>query len=100
MRPVAGGARVETVVEWGLGTWKGVTCTFQSLATIIAWLVGRYWTYNIFILERGSFPHVEISQHVAGKLIFPKWHWIHLSIDIKNTGKAIVNITKADIKIQ
>lgn len=35
--------------------------TLAHVVTMLAIIVGGLWTYNIFIKERNSFPHANIS---------------------------------------
>jgi hypothetical protein len=73
--------------------------TIQAVTTVFALIVGGVWTYKIFILERVTSPHVDVSQVVTGKLISPDWYWIQVSINAKNTGRSLVKFDTADIEV-
>jgi hypothetical protein len=85
---------------WNLALWKDALATIQSFATIVALIVGGYWTYTTFIMERTSFPHVKMSQTVQGRLVAPEWYWIMASITVENTGKYLVSIDNIDVRVQ
>jgi hypothetical protein len=92
--------KVPFFAKWEVGTWKDLMAGIQSVATVIALLAGGWWTYQIFVLERETSPHANVTQVVTGKLISQKWYWIQISITAQNTGKSLVQFDDADIRVQ
>jgi hypothetical protein len=82
-----------------LGGQKDAVSTIQAVATVLALTLGGVWTYKIFVLERVTSPHIDLSQVVTGKLISPDWYWIQVSITAKNTGRSLAKFDTADIEV-
>jgi hypothetical protein len=86
--------------EGRFGAWKDVLAAAQSVATVIALLIGGFWTYWVFVENREDLPHANISESVTGRLISPEWYWLQVSVTITNAGKHLVAIGDADITVQ
>src|SRR5271155_2188639 len=89
----------DLIPKWTLDTWKDLMTVIQAFATIVALVLGGWWTYKIFVLERETSPHANVSQVVTGKFIPPKWYWIQIYVTAQNTGKTLVKFDTADIRV-
>ena len=56
-----------------LEKFKELTETAQAVATVIAILVGGWWTYTSFIQGREKFPHLNIKQRVSHIALTDRW---------------------------
>lgn len=71
-------------------SWKDVATTFQSVTTVIALIVGAWWTYTIFIQSRQDRPRIAIT-HSVGHLRISEGHTLLMvSEKLTNVGTTAV----------
>jgi len=83
-----------------LAAQKDVLETLQTALTIAAIIVGGWWTYTLFIEHRESLPHLNIRHSVTSKMVLPNITWIHLTVNIENTGDSLASLHSADVRLQ
>ena len=87
-------------VAWNTVFKDGWLDRLQSLVTIVAIIVGGYWTYRLFVMKRELRAHLNINSAVVSKIISPGVVLIHLSMSVQNTGEGLVTLGDADIRVQ
>jgi len=82
-----------------LQTWKDVTAIVQSIATVLALVIGGVWTYMIFIQHRQNKPALEVSQ-VVQQFCLPD-HLILLSVKevLKNSSPVKVELESGETRV-
>lgn len=72
----------------------------QSIVTIFAVLVGGFWTYTLFVKERGNYPHATI-EHAISHIAFSKdINLLRVLMTVKNTGTSMLEIKNMFIRVQ
>jgi hypothetical protein len=79
---------------------KDLLQTIQAALTIAAIIVGGWWTYRLFVEQREAYPHLKIDQTVTSKALLQGVSWIHLTVNIENTGKSLVSLHSAEVRVQ
>jgi hypothetical protein len=72
----------------------------KNIVTIVAFLVGGYWTYTNFILERRAYPHASIEQKISHIPLSDQINLMRIEIGLTNTGNAILVSRRQLIRIQ
>lgn len=71
----------------------------ESVVTIIAIIVGGFWTYWLFIQNREKYPKAKIG-HKVETLELDKETLIRLTIEIKNIGKVKLTVKSGEVWLQ
>lgn len=79
---------------------KDKILTVQSVVSIIAIIIGGWWTYENFIQERKNFPHANIDFNFSQTLLTPEIRLLGVSILISNTGTSRMEVQNSEIRIQ
>jgi len=74
--------------------------TTQAFITIVAIVVGGFWTYNLFIKERKDYPHANIEQKLSHIALSDRINLLRLEIQLSNTGNSRLVLKKSVIRIQ
>jgi hypothetical protein len=81
---------LRTNIKDELEPWKDAAAALQSFITVLALIVGAYWTYTTFITTRQDRPRLTIT-HSASH--FPiSDHRILLSVSEKLTNPGAINV--------
>ena len=81
-------------------TFKDKAETVQAIVTIIAILVGGFWTYNLFIKERKHFPHANIEHKVSHVVLPDQINLLRVGVMITNAGSSRLLSNKSVIRVQ
>ena len=71
----------------------------ESVATILAILIGGVWTYILFIKNREKFPKADIT-HSIEKINRKNDVIVRLTIEIKNLGKVKLPVKSGEVRLQ
>lgn len=71
----------------------------ESLATILAILIGGIWTYILFIKNREKFPKADIT-HKIEKINRKQDVIVRLTIKIENLGKVKLPVESGEVRLQ
>lgn len=71
----------------------------ESVATILAILIGGGWTYILFIKNREKFPKAEITHRIE-KINRKNDVIVRLTIEIKNLGKVKLPVKSGEVRLQ
>lgn len=71
----------------------------ESVATILAILIGGVWTYILFIKNREKFPKADITHRIE-KINRKNDVIVRLTIEIKNLGKVKLPVKSGEVRLQ
>jgi len=74
--------------------------TLKAGFGIAAILVGGFWTYYHFLMERRNFPHANIEQRISHIALSESVKLVRLDTELTNTGNARLISGKAIVRIQ
>jgi hypothetical protein len=97
---VAPGAASPTKERSALERSKDVASIVQSVATVIAIVVGGAWSYLLFIKERREYPHANLQQSATHAQLGPNANLLRVGVAITNAGTTRMDLKSAIIKIQ
>jgi hypothetical protein len=72
----------------------------QAIATIVAILVGGWWTYTLFVAQGGFSPGIKIDYDISSKALSRNTVLLHLRVRAENTGRSLVEWGEADVRVQ
>lgn len=72
----------------------------QAVVSIVAIIVGAWWTYDTFIRERRHLPHANIEHKVSHVRLDPKTTLLQVAVTVSNTGSSYMEIKTTDVRIQ
>jgi hypothetical protein len=77
-----------------LSDFQELTESIQSIFTVLAIIVGGYWTYNLYKVKREGLPRANIEHNVNVIYISPSRNRLILSIDVivENTGSVLLKL--------
>lgn len=78
-----------------LGTWKDVTATAQSIATVIAAVAAAWW----FLTQGTTTPHANLTQSIQTVKIHEKWRLVRLSVRLSNVGSVPIPLSAGQVYI-
>ena len=73
---------------------------FEAAATVIAIIVGGYWTYILFVKRRIDFPRSNIEHRVTHRIISDRKLLLHVDVTISNVGDTLVQLVSGEMRIQ
>ena len=71
-------------LKYNVAIVKDVAVALQSLATVIALLVGGFWTFRAFVKTRGKHPRAKIEHQVSFRLLPDDSHLLILDVFVEN----------------
>ncbi len=74
--------------------------TLKASIGIVAILVGGFWTYYHFLMERRNFPHANIEQRISHIALSESINLVRLDTELTNTGNARLISGKSIVRIQ
>jgi hypothetical protein len=72
----------------------------QSAVTILALLVGGWWTWRNFIRNRGKFPRVRLGHSIFQSLIDDRHRMIRVTLRVENQSTVLIRPGKITVRIQ
>lgn len=72
---------------------------FEAAATVIAIIVGGYWTYMLFVKRRIDFPRANITQQVTHRAISNGKLLVHVDVIISNVGDMLLQLESGGVGI-
>ena len=80
-------------------TTKNIVQIIESLATVIAIVVGGFWTYGVFIRHRQKYPRAMITHQIVQKPIGRGKTLFLATIQIENKGDVLVKINRGEVRL-
>ena len=78
-------------------TWAKI---LESWAKIFGLIVAAAWGWLIFIKKRQKYPRANISHQIEERRLTPEKTLIRLSVEIKNIGDVLVEISSGEAWVQ
>lgn len=72
----------------------------QSITTIIAVIIGGFWTYDVFIKERRNVPHANIEHRISHLTLAKNAHLLRVGIELSNAGGSMMGISQSIVRVQ
>lgn len=79
---------------------KHILGIVQSIATIVALVIGGVWALYIYNNQREAKPHLNIDHEITSILLSPEYRLIHISVIHENRGNTLIELNKSDIRLQ
>ena len=79
---------------------KEITDIVQSLATVLAFIAGGFWSYRLFVQRRQKYPRAEISHNVTNVRLTHDKILLNVIVNISNTGDVLLSLDSAETRIQ
>lgn len=83
-----------------LASNKDAFDALKSLATILAFFVGGFWTWLLFVSKRERFPRASVTQDVSVWDISDKHRLVRVHIVVKNEGDVLLCMSKGHTWLQ
>lgn len=80
--------------------FKNAAGAVQSVAAVIAIVVGGIWTYDLFIKQRKGVPQANVSHAVSFKQVSDTQVWVHVAVHFENTGETILRLVDGEARVQ
>ncbi|MSQ32999.1 MAG: hypothetical protein EXR60_01050 [Dehalococcoidia bacterium] len=80
--------------------WKDVADIAQSVATVLAILVGGYWTWMFFVSKRGRFPRADIKHNISHRPFANGKVVLSVSVIISNNGDVLLSLVSLETRVQ
>lgn len=79
-----------------LAKWKDIIDIIHSIFVIFAIIWAGIWFF-----QQGEIkPRTDVSHEITHRIIHDNYKWVHILVNIKNTGKTPVVIEKCTVYIQ
>lgn len=79
---------------------KDIADIAQSISTVLAVLVGGWWTYRLFVKKRQDYPRATITHSVIHKPLATGHYLLHVAINVKNTGEILLRLASGFTRVQ
>src|ERR1700737_2768954 len=83
-----------------LSKFKDIADALHSTATIIALIVGGWWTYSRFIKKREKFPRAKISHSITHRRLDDHFQLLHVALNVQNAGEVLLCLHKGFVLVQ
>jgi hypothetical protein len=84
----------------GLSDFSTFANITQSLTTVIAILVGGFWSYTLFVKKRQDYPKAKIEHKVTRRVIQGDMILLSIDVFVYNTGDVIIILLPWEITIK
>ncbi|RQW79512.1 MAG: hypothetical protein EHM14_08450 [Methanothrix sp.] len=73
-----------------LSNFQIITASIQSIFTVLAIIIGGYWTYNIYNVKREGLPRASVEHNADVLYISENRLILNIDVTIKNTGSVLL----------
>ncbi len=91
--------RVRIIREFPVDDWVKVGQIAESFATVLALIVGGFWTYSKFFRSRTNCPIIDPSVSPSKAHIDGGW-MIHVEVRIRNLGQGLAKMGDAELRLR
>jgi hypothetical protein len=75
-----------------LSQFKDATDALHSITTVIALIIGGWWTYTRFIRSRGNFPRAKLCHAITQHNLGDGLRLIHVATTVTNNGTTLLKL--------
>ena len=86
-------------VDWGAETTERMVSSFESLATVLAMLIGGIWVYILFFHRRSHRPRADLVIKSEHCLLDDGKRLLHVSVCLANKGETIMKLDHMFVRI-
>jgi hypothetical protein len=82
--------------------WDNISKLIQSaeaILTMVAIIIGGFWTYSLFIRHRQKFPRAKIVHEVTDHKLPNNKVLLHSKIIIQNIGEVLISLVSGEVRI-
>lgn len=72
----------------------------EAVATVVALIVGGWWTYTRFIRGRHHYPRAELTHEVLDRALGSGKRFVQVRLGIKNIGGTLMQVSLVDARVQ
>ena len=72
----------------------------KNVVSIIAVLVGGFWTYDTFVKQRSDYPHANLEHLISHIKLANKNNLMHVTVKVANIGSSLIEVNSTDVRIQ
>lgn len=83
-----------------LDTWVQALGLVESIATVVALIIGGVWSYLAFVRNRLKFPRMELCPKITSVEIAPGIVLVHVAVVAKNIGSILFAPRSAEIRLR
>jgi hypothetical protein len=83
-----------------LSKFKDLADALHSVATVIALIVGGWWTYSRFIKKREKFPRAKISHSITHRKLDDDFQLLHVGLNVQNVGEVLLCLNQGFVRVQ
>lgn len=76
-------------------TWQAI----QSFATVLAFVLGGWWTWSTFIRSRQRYPKVKLSYSFEQYPVDSAWRLVRVSLKIENQSNVLIKPRTVDTRL-
>jgi hypothetical protein len=87
-------------VSYAFDTLLEVSANLAPLATTLALLIGGYWTWRLYQLNRQSYPRAQLSHHIMHRGISDKKVLLRVGLVIENQGNVLLPLRCVETWVQ
>jgi hypothetical protein len=82
------------------GITKDVTGALQSVATVVALIVGGIWTFRAFVKKREDQPRAKIEHSASHRMLPNNQYLLVLDVFIENVGEVAICLGRSETWLQ
>ncbi|HTT33807.1 MAG TPA: hypothetical protein VMH48_09410 [Methylomirabilota bacterium] len=90
----------EDAPKTGLSKAKDFADTVHSVFTVLAIVVGGFWTYMLFIKKRQRYPRAKATHAITHKPLGHNRVLLHVTTDISNPGEVLLRLESGFTRVQ
>ena len=79
---------------------KDITDIIAAIATVVAILVGGFWSYTLFVRKRQKYPRANITHRVTPRPMTNSQLLLNVAVTISNPGEVLLSLVSGEIRIQ
>ncbi len=87
-------------MSYAFDTLLNISANLAPLATTLALLIGAYWTWRLYRLNRQSYPRAQLSHRIMQRPISDKKVLLRVDLVIENQGNVLLPLRCVETWVQ
>lgn len=79
--------------------WKNIFAIVQSITTVAAIIVGGWWAYRNFGLQRQEYPRLQIAQKITHFKVSRDYNLLVVDEVLTNTGPVLLQLRDGELRV-